>query len=340
MELLLTLLILLSVSATFVILNKLRKSKFTLYDFNLQRTLPIRGLLALLIIIHHSSQRVTELHLPIIGSFIYWGGPILGVFFFLTGYGLMASYMKKQNAYLSDFISHRFLRLLPAFIIATTAYLSYFSIKTDTNAFVKITKLIDGVTPLPTSWFVYAVLLSYLMFYFFARILKSPNKLMIAMWVFSLLYAELTRHYNWGFWWYSSIFSLNIGICFAVYERRIKQILYKSHWVLLTFIWLLIVIETFIISGIIGSRLFSEIPFNAIMPLSVVFFVYVLGMRDLPILRAIGTISYEVYLVQGAIANELMILNYNLILYLCMVIILSLVCGFVLKKISTYPFKK
>lgn len=60
----------------------------------------IKGLLALLIIIHHLSIYIKETIL--LKVFTIVGVIAVSAFFFYSGYGLMTSYLKKEN-YLKDF---------------------------------------------------------------------------------------------------------------------------------------------------------------------------------------------------------------------------------------------
>lgn len=72
-------------------------SSISLYDFNKERTLPLRGVLAIGIIFHHMSQRfnfVITLGDTIVNPmaiFEYVGSPIVSGFFFMSGYGLCKS---------------------------------------------------------------------------------------------------------------------------------------------------------------------------------------------------------------------------------------------------------
>lgn len=71
-----------------------------------EKTIPLKGLLAILIVIHHLSLYIDHKALY---PFQCWGAPIVSLFFFVSGYGLMKSYMKNGKVYLLQFIANRVL---------------------------------------------------------------------------------------------------------------------------------------------------------------------------------------------------------------------------------------
>ena len=95
--------------------------------FSKEATLPLRGVLALLIVFHHISLRLTymvpkDAKVNYLRDFSDWGEPIVSVFFFLSGYGIIKSYQKKGKSYLEGFFSGRLLRLMVPFIICCICY--------------------------------------------------------------------------------------------------------------------------------------------------------------------------------------------------------------------------
>ena len=75
----------------------------------------IKGLLALLIIIHHLSIYIKDTIL--LKVFTIVGAIAVSAFFFYSGYGLMTSYLKKEN-YLKDFLNKRIMKIVIPYIIA------------------------------------------------------------------------------------------------------------------------------------------------------------------------------------------------------------------------------
>lgn len=95
------------------------KDKKQLGAFSVEATLELRGVLALGIVMHHISLRVVQAAPTIwgISQFEFWGAPIVAVFFFLSGYGLMKSLQVKGTAYLNGFLRKRLTKVaLPLFL--------------------------------------------------------------------------------------------------------------------------------------------------------------------------------------------------------------------------------
>ena len=104
-----------------------RGRKVRIYDFSLENTLPLRGVLALLIALHHVSQRIVST--PILSEFSKWGEYIVALFFFIMGYGLTISYEKKGTSYLDGFFKRRIIKLILPYIICIIGYTSYLWLK-------------------------------------------------------------------------------------------------------------------------------------------------------------------------------------------------------------------
>ena len=72
-------------------------------EFGRGKVFPLKGILAVLIVLHHLTYEIKS---PLLQPFHSWGAPIVSVFFFISGYGLMTSYKNKGKHYLSGFIKH------------------------------------------------------------------------------------------------------------------------------------------------------------------------------------------------------------------------------------------
>ncbi|MBQ6064334.1 MAG: acyltransferase [Prevotella sp.] len=334
MILLIIFLFLLLLYITNDIWKKRQNRVIELHDFNVQNTLAIRGLLALLIALHHFSQAVDHLNLPIIREFVPLGAVIVGVFFFLTGYGLMISYMKKGNNYLSNFLSHRFLKLLPAFIITNIAYLCILSLISHTNAFSNIMRLKDGITPLPGSWFIYSIIYFYLAFYVTACLFSNKKHMIISLWGASFLYVIIVRLLGWGNYWFMSIYALNIGQCYAYNEKRIKSIIKTSPIIIHYSIWSLFALYVFvwITNQFVEITTFNRL-YYCFTSIFVVYAIYFLGAIPSKLLRLVGEVSYEFYLVHGIFIHLLGFMKEHWILYLCTIYLSSFITAWLLHKL-------
>lgn len=86
------------------------RRKGALYNFDSKATVPLRGLLAIGIILHHLSltyqfnECINAFRISPVFYFREMGGPIVAIFFLITGYGLSKSLQTKGTSYLSGFL--------------------------------------------------------------------------------------------------------------------------------------------------------------------------------------------------------------------------------------------
>ena len=94
-------------------------------QFSKQATVTLRGLLATGIVLHHLSLRLVEASPDcawIWSQFSFWGAPIVAVFFFLSGYGLMVSLITKGQKYLDGFLKKRLLKIVLPLVLCSIVF--------------------------------------------------------------------------------------------------------------------------------------------------------------------------------------------------------------------------
>lgn len=106
-----------------------KDGNYDLHPFDVQTSTCLKGLLALGIIlghlqifcfrVHGQSSWFTEQLIPL---------SQVGVFFFISGYGLTACYIRKGEHYLQGFLPKRLIRLLVPLILATVVYVAIFNV--------------------------------------------------------------------------------------------------------------------------------------------------------------------------------------------------------------------
>lgn len=310
--------------------------KNILYEFNTKRTLPLRGLLAILIILHHLAQAVSSQKLPIINEFMSWGGIVVGIFFFITGYGLMASYMKKGKDYLNGFLKRRLGKILPSFFIAVIVYLCIQSYITRSNAFLTLYEIRYGYTPLPSSWFVYAIVLYYIAFYFFAKFISRHTHIILCLWFFSIIYIVTLIILKWEDCWYKSILAFNFGFTYSYYESEVRAFILQKPKQFISFLYSLLIfifairyLNTFVLTNIPiwKSIIYYATPFFSIIT------IYIIKGKASPIFNLLGEISYEIYIVQGVFVIKLLAFKDNWILYFISTYTLSIITAYLLHKL-------
>ena len=116
--------LLISILFLWAILGCIRPS-VSLTPFTMEATLPLRGVLAMGIVIHHISLRIVDAtpdDMWIFSQFQFWGAPIVAVFFFLSGYGLMVSLITKGQEYLDGFLKKRLLKIVLPLVLCSIVF--------------------------------------------------------------------------------------------------------------------------------------------------------------------------------------------------------------------------
>jgi peptidoglycan/LPS O-acetylase OafA/YrhL len=264
------------------------------HPFDTNATLPVRGILAILIVCHHLSLYFHDASFAI---FKNWGTAIVSVFFFISGYGLMVSYLKKGKSYLTNFFRHRFSKLLPTFLLLTIGcgiyhYKSHF-ISAIAHDFL------IGLPTLPNSWFLYVIFYFYIAFYISCRASRSNVQCIGYMALFTLLSMAMTLLAKFGSWWYVSQPSIVLGLIVAVHEEWVKKSLCRHPFAIIFPIILISLLSYFFIP----NTALKTLTFSNLAPLLVLFTLYAYPPIRNKVIRYLGKVSLEIYLVHGLVIS-------------------------------------
>ena len=92
-----------------------------MYDFDIKESNALKGILALGVVLSHLQIFCLKPHdYPIVNQFPVFAQ--VGVFFFISGYGLVAAYQKKGMDYLHGFLKHRLNKVVLPLVLATSIY--------------------------------------------------------------------------------------------------------------------------------------------------------------------------------------------------------------------------
>lgn len=218
-------------------------------------------------------------------------------FFFLSGYGLLKSFIHKKEFYLHGFLRKRLGKILPLFILLNVISVCLCVC----THYISWNQIIDNLrggqqTPLWYSWFIYVIIYLYIGFYLVARVVKNPHALIIGVFCIILTYVLLMINIHFPIWWYNSIWSFLTGMLVSLHESRLRRFI-ASH----ARLWILFLgISWGMIRVLIklwpdwGS--FAQIHWAPFLILTV---VYTLGGTTQPYIRYLGKKSMDIYLYQG-----------------------------------------
>ena len=300
-------------------------------EFGRGKVFPLKGILAVLIVLHHLTYEIKS---PLLQPFHSWGAPIVSVFFFISGYGLMTSYKNKGKHYLSGFIKHRmFDAVILPFLLTL---LLYRCLTTELpNVADAISQLATkGITTLPNSWFVFAILIFYAAFYLSCK--SRGEKTILSLLVLSgIIYSIITCWLGYDRCWYISTLAFPAGCFFACHWQTFLN--YSFSWkIWIIPICLILVSVLYLLHQEVGYMLIY-----VLIPLMVVYLCSSLNIERLgrmKFVRLLSEISYEIYLCHGIaifLLNETGLIRLSGI-YVLSVFLLTLIFAFIVKQTTKF----
>jgi peptidoglycan/LPS O-acetylase OafA/YrhL len=308
--------------------------------FNLQTTMPLRGLLAIMIVICHVCSQRTQMPLSSeIGGLAY---VVVAIFFFLSGYGLMTSLSKKGDSYLENFLNKRFLKLLPIFIICNIVYICStvnYPPPFWSNGLIHIlTNLLQGTVPFPYSWFIYAILWFYIVFYVSCRLVSENSFRALLITAATIVSSVILYMIDFGYYWYVSSIAFGLGTIVVVQEEHVKNVFVKyGPYVIATIVAIIGVAMT------LHNALVQQIALSCIFPL-LIYALAIVNRLNISnaILNFCGKISLEIYLAQGFIiqSNWMDRTFTSWITFLIVALSLDIILAYLINSINNHIIKR
>ena len=284
-----------------------------LFGFGKDETLPLRGLLALVVVVSHLDTK-TQHALPVL-SVLHWATPAVAVFFFLSGYGLVKSHAAAEASgrmagYWPAFLRRSATRLLVPLLAVGTLWAVTRFISLDLSPLVFLRRLPRYVLRPPFSWYVWAQLLFYLLFFlsfrFFGRRSRVPAVCLMVLAYF------LVMKYVIGtvvFYWITSM-AFAVGVVFSVNEGRVRS--FVARFPVPVYVAVAAVAAAFLAAKKVG---FWNVPVRealhfVIGPSFALLFYAFDWFRHARPLAFLGTISYEIYLLHGVVLKNVLPLGW------------------------------
>ena len=325
---------------------------------SLGNTKILQGFCAVLIIIHHISQVLSDS--KVLSPFNEYGVLFVGIFFFCSGYGLIKSFKTKDN-YMQGFLGKRLPSVLIPFYITTFIYMAIFLLLSPKPSLKQIILNVTGIQLInPQAWYIVAIVLLYIAFYFIFKYIKNEKIAFVSMAVFIacyIIFGIILRHGPWwlqGEWWYNTCFLFYIGMLIARFEKGLIVIVKKYYAIILPVTIVAFVVMYRVSNYTIGKFSYyaqtetasgypeTLICFFTQLPAVILFVaaVFILCMKitfSNVILRFLSKISLELYLI-----HYLFLLLYksdniyisNDLLYVTLVVISSVAAAFLVNIID------
>ncbi len=179
------------------------------------RSKNILGVFAILIMMHHLSQKASAFWVPAsvrqhgLEPFVPIGYLLVSFFFFCSGYGLRKS-MKADEDYFDGFLLRRTNRILMIFVITSIIWMAV--------------RFIYGNVSLPVNpygWYIYACIILYFGFFFIYRKETKISHILMGLWI--LIYSVICYLLIKGNWWFNATPIFLLGIIMADKEPVVNE---------------------------------------------------------------------------------------------------------------------
>lgn len=159
-----------------------------------ESTKNLQGVAALGVILHHISQTEIISSINQIQIFRNMGFLFVGLFFFISGFGLYKSYNMKLN-YLDNFIHRRILPIIICFYITNVFYFiqDYFFLRNINYSVLERFCRVAGIFLInPGSWYIPVIVIMYFSFYFTFKKIKSEKFRFVC--IFIVIFLQIIFH--------------------------------------------------------------------------------------------------------------------------------------------------
>ena len=245
------------------------KSKFAGFSkyhdnfLSLENTKSLRGIVSIAIFVHNYADRFKLFTNHYLLQQIFNNSPAtyVGIFFFLSGYGIMKGFNTKKN-YSNFFL----LKRLPSIIIPQyTSYIFYFfaifyigrgSWYTDRNPRINphvkesfnsqkkwiFTTIFSITIPNSCSWYIISVIWYYIIFYILYKFIKRDWLKFLILIILTIVnirtgFGYAPKNFYWFTYisWHKAPLNFTIGLIFARYETIIITVYKKYYYCFLLF---------------------------------------------------------------------------------------------------------
>lgn len=292
----------------------------------------LKPFLAFGIVFHHLHGDAVYLH-----EFERWGPLVVGIFFFISGYGLTYS-LNRRLDYLKGFFTNKVLvkLLLPsalAFALSVCLLQQW-----DEFTIIERLKCPQGPWIFANDWFIYVLIYCYIAFMFAGRVKKASLRLSI-LFVAPLLLVVFTAYMGYARNWWATPMAFSVGVFYCHFEPKIMQFIDGRKRYIITTACALFVFGLLMgLSAMFGGKISTVIVYSLLPLLLVVIMIRlkVKGLVQNKLIVFFSSISFELYLIHGIVIGHLRLgLGLSGTALIFASVITSVVVAYIFKQIST-----
>lgn len=223
--------LILCVALAAICLYKIRlapKGTFFQNTLSLEATKPYRGLFAVVIMLAHLQGYIGQNDIfDILLGLAYI---LVGYFYFMSGFGLYTSVLKKPN-YIKTFLPMRLLSVYLPYVLTNLVYIFYasyayspFELPEFLRAMFSPVFLING-----TAWYVISIIIFYVAFYVIFRLLKGKTAL-AGITLFTFGYIAFCIITQKQYYWYASCIAFLAGVLLVQFKEKLSVYAKKYYF--------------------------------------------------------------------------------------------------------------
>lgn len=159
------------------------------------------------------------------------------------------------------------------------------------------------------------IVIYYLAYYVAARLCEGDiSKVMAAMWLFTVFYIVLFKALGFRDWWYQSVLAFNVGMLFAHRQEPVLQTMH-THTKTSLFVLMASMLCTVLIleHSDPGHKVFVFMLMSMVIGILAFCLTCCRPISSNKVLQHLGNMSYEIYLVHGAIVSMVFGMAYTYI---------------------------
>lgn len=300
----------------------------------------LKGIFSIFVLFHHIRAQMLCFNDTVIGMLLTALGYLsVGVFLFLSGYGLEVQYQKNGREYIDKM---PFYRIIPFYFICIFSILLYvierLLLGITFNAKDVLQSFIFGHTIVQNGWYLQAIIVIYILYYVAYRF-EGKQKKWIVLLVLLGVYCLVCMLFKLPITYYESILGFPVGIFVAQNKNAICEFLLEKNVWIRSVIYLVLFGVTLVLGNYHMLKKEAAIGFKMV---SVVFFILITLLIAYhisfvnKITKWLGKRYCEIYIIQGLFISALHSTGLyikNDWVYFIMVVILTIISASVLRPI-------
>lgn len=319
-----------------IIIYGLKINGASTYFMSKDYSICMKGILSIIIIFTHLWRgNGDNIFINVFHSFGYIA---VSMFFLLSGYGLKHQ-VNENKEYLKGFLTRRLISIYIPYVLAMFVSLTIFGIDNGWNE-ITTEKLLRLFSGLDAIWFIKAIVIFYVAFFIVYRFL--PKNKFICITLIVLIEMGVTCFTGMNKQWYGSSLGFIIGIYLADHINELKS--KKNKIIPIVIFAFSSCFFEYIYAQNKDNLVFGNLIIRNLLCVSILCFILLVTKWikvQNPILKFLGTISYEVFLIHSCIIEivykKLYMLNFSL--QLVIIIVSTILIAFLLHLLDSRLLK-